>query len=108
MEALFERARTLCDSAPQVIVTETWDGRTLVLLHDPVESHAREDAFLDTLRENGGRVRKLVCMWQGGCLDVPSMYLRKGLMELTPENAACQVLLQGAQGLNVKKLQRLF
>lgn len=50
------------------------------------------------------RALAVLCMWKGGELDVPSMYFRKGLLDLNPENGEAWILLQGEDRILAKRL----
>lgn len=93
--------------ADQVVVLETAAGTHLILENHNVlmDDSADEAAFLTGLGKT--QVTRLVCMWQGQFLDVPSQHLREGLKKANPGNKEAQVLLRGERGLCSRALKDL-
>ena len=68
-------------------------------------AHPDEQAFIDDLREAGDtEIRYIVCLFQGGGLDIPSYFFRKKLLELNPANGEAKMLLNGAFRYIVKTI----
>lgn len=107
-KVLFEKAECLLKEAPsaqQVISVKTAKGNVYHFLNsDPMEP-VDEERFLSMLQEkNDVHVEKLVCVWQGGAVDLPHIRLRKCLLELCPENAETDILLMGEGHYVARKL----
>lgn len=50
-------------------------------------------------------IRKIVCIWEGGSVDLPAFLLRKKLCEVNPENKNAEILLTAAGGVaTVRKI----
>ena len=83
--------------ADQTIALRTLDGRTFVMENRYVRDadYSDEDTFLHSIAAQGVTVvTHLVCLWAEGCVDVPSMHFREGLLALSPENANTLLLLR--------------
>jgi len=66
-----------------------------------VGSTENEDKFIKMLLEKGdGELKHIVCMWNTGGVDVPSMHFRKLLLEASPKNADAKfvVLMEDGNG----------
>ena len=54
-------------------------------------------------------VRKIVCMWKSGAIDVPPLNFRKVLCDINPENEKTEILLNADHGYYViKTISELF
>ena len=82
--------------AAQVVAVETVGGgiRWFANSLDP----EAEDCFVQSLSAEHAAVALLVCIWSDGSLDLPSMHLRRRLLELDPENGHALMLLQSDSG----------
>ncbi len=112
-ERLYAEAERLLSTHPdaeQAVVLLTEQGGLRALAnHGITEGDTADEArFLSTLRSSGDAVTRLLVLWRGSYLDVPSMHFRQGLMDLSPTNGAALVLLRGEGHLNVRKLETLF
>ena len=78
--------------AAQVVAVKTVSGS----IHWFANSLApeAEDRFVQSLSAEHAAVALLVCIWSDGSLDLPSMHLRKRLLEADPENEHALMLLQ--------------
>ena len=74
--------------------------------HDIQSGNVKEELQMEqTLRKNNStEITELICMWQGGALDIPSRYLRKALVKMNQENGKTKVLLRTAVGYTGKTL----
>ena len=90
--------------ADQTIVVRTADGNIHILENHGILNgdHSAEDRFLRRLGDV--EVTHLVCLWQNGWPDLPSMHLRKGLLEINGNNRCAGILLQGENRYLVKQL----
>lgn len=97
--ALLKNAQCLVKSASegqQVILAETATSQVRGFVNRDVAKAEDEEAFLSVLREQGEtELRRLVCMWYDGALDVPSIRFRRSLLALCPKNKDAQLILQG-------------
>lgn len=103
-EKLFQQAKELLEAHPaaeQAVVARTAGGAVRCLANHGVTSGSTEDenAFVEALAESGDtRVLRMVCLWRTAhTLDVPSMNLRKALLELDPANRETELLLCGEE-----------
>ena len=54
-------------------------------------------------------VEKILCMWEGGFIDVPSHSFMKALCNLNDENKETQILLRGAENaFLIKKISNII
>ncbi|MDE6108546.1 MAG: hypothetical protein K2F83_07770 [Oscillospiraceae bacterium] len=112
LEKLYQQARELLEARPdaeQVIVALTAGKKLYCIANRAVTSGNTEDedAFVKTLRESGDtRLLSMACVWRTGlALDVPSMGLRKVLLELDPANRETELLLQAGDGYHVRTME---
>ena len=106
LENTLEEARSRAGTVPsqaQILAVVTERGPRYFEL-DYRDPEARgEDAVLAALEEDR-KVLAVLSVWKGGCLDIPSVYFRQGLLALAPENGEAYVLLQGEGRILTKKL----
>ncbi len=108
---LYEQMRQAADAAltnsaadrAQVLVTLTENGDLSVFSNDL--SPSSEDLFLSQQRQP---LTALLCVWSGGAIDVPSMHVRKGLLQANPKNADAVIYLLGEHGINTRLLRQTF
>lgn len=82
-------------SADQVIVVKAASGNTYSLTNPVLSGADAENGFVQMLSDRGdAEIKCLVCMWNSGELDVPSMNFRKKLLSACPKNADTLLLLQ--------------
>lgn len=108
-EELFQQAKGLIESEyspQQVIAVRTVKGHTYSFANNIMYGELREEKnFIDRLvQEDDTEIKCLVCMWNTQELDIPSQHLRKLLMEMNPLNQEMMLLLKGADGYILKKL----
>ena len=83
--------------ADQIIAVETTNGITHFFANNLGTGTLAEERFVQyLLDQNDASVKLLVCMWSNGCVDLPSMHLRKRLVEANSENERTLMLLQAA------------
>ena len=69
------------------------------------EENTAEFSFLNELKANHDtKIKKIVCMWGCGDIDLPSWKLRKMLCEVNLENQNAQMLLLGKPSYIVKNI----
>lgn len=108
-EELFLEAKGLIgseDSPQQVIAVQTVKGHTYSFANYITHGELTEEKnFIDRLvQEDDTEINCLVCMWNTQELDIPSQHLRKLLIEINPLNQEMMLLLKGADGYILKKL----
>lgn len=94
----------------QIVAVQTVTGDRLFLDNFSILSGsvADEDAFVSKLvSQNDTYLAYIVCMWSNGTMDVPSQHLRRLFLAMDAGNADAEVLLNGANCLNMKKLNLL-
>lgn len=102
-ELLLQKAREIHEShkdegarQPQAIVFECVDGSICSYYHDYHDySTEKEEPLLSLLERDRPLVKRMVVLWKGDGLDVPSYALRERLLEIHPENGNAFMLLQG-------------
>ncbi len=88
---------------PQAIVFTTQNSYTYIsVVETPQEICSR------LVSEDDTRILKILVMWKNGEIDVPSYELRKAIVELNNENMDAHILLQGEDGLLIKKLSEMM
>lgn len=55
-------------------------------------------------RDKNTKIYKMITMWKDGSIDLPSINLRKALIELNEDNNNTDIMLQGKEGCLIKKL----
>lgn len=108
-EELFQQAKGLIeagDSPQQVIAVRTVKGHTYSFANNIMPGELTEEKnFIDRLvQEDDTEISCLVCMFDSQELDIPSQHLRNLLMEINPLNQEMMLLLKGADGYILKKL----
>ena len=85
--------------ASQVSVICTDKNNTYIAKNDI------DGSICDQLISNDDtRIVKLLTIWKNGQVDLPSLAFRKAILEMNSENKDTNILLQGKEGLIVKKL----
>lgn len=85
--------------APLVYVLETAGGKICRIVNDDFT------ASLEELKQTEDTaVTKILAVWKGGAVDVPSYAFRKALLELDAANAQAKVLVATGNGYAVKSL----
>ncbi len=93
-------------SADQVIVVKTAKGSMNCLANHVLDGvYDEEDGFVQMLSARGdAQIKYLVCMWNSGEVDVPSMNFRKKLLSACPQNGETLILLQSDREKVARKL----
>ncbi len=83
---------------------------TRAFCSDSVEALVEQNcALLSQLKsEEQTQIKKVVFMWAGGSVDVPSFQFRKEMCTLDPENNKTEILLRALHGYVIKKVSDLF
>ena len=111
---MHEEARVLLAASPSaqqaVLVLTAKGGHYHCLSRDIMSGDTTEEiALVRAMAENQDtQVKCLVCMWDTGCVDVPSRHLRDLLLRLHPENQEAYILLSGGDTLLIKPLKALL
>lgn len=85
---------------PQVTLVYTANGNLYTTVND-----IRGEIAATLRSEQDTLVLRLVTLWQDGTLDVPSWNFRKALLDLNPQNAGAEILLQGQDAPHVKRIK---
>lgn len=89
------------ENALQILVIE---GKTGDISSFPNDlSQAVEEHFLAGKPE---AITAVLCIWKNGQIDVPSMRVRRGLLEADARNADALVYLQGEDGIVTRSLAK--
>lgn len=111
-KALFKAAENLLNNdtkAQQVLVFRAGNIIYAFADHDIQSGNVKEELQMEqALRKNNcTEITELICMWQGGTLDIPSRFLRNALIKMNPENKKTKVLLVTFGGYIVKMLEEI-
>ena len=112
LERLQKTASILLQSAAQspytqglVLVSVTQKEYSVVIKDVLSEEHAEEKALLEELKANHDTTLDYVlCMWQVGCIDIPSWTFRKMLCALDPKNADALLFVMTGNGVSAVRL----
>lgn len=112
LERLQKTASILLQSAAQspytqglVLVSVTQKEYSVVIKDVLSEEHAEEKALLEELKANHDTTLDYVlCMWQDGCIDIPSWTFRKMLCALDPKNADALLFVMTGNGVSAVRL----
>ena len=89
-----------------VLLTEAGGEYGKVVVNALSEDKAEEKALLERLSEAKDTVvTRVLCMWQDGGIDLPSMKFRKLLCELDPKNSESGIFVITADGFSVIKTE---
>ncbi len=85
--------------APQVTVLLTNNGNIYISVNDV------EGTICEELKSNNNtKVVKMLTMWKDGTIDLPSVKLRKALVNIDEYNNNTDIILQGKDSYLTKKL----
>lgn len=96
-----------CGQYTQAVAVQTDDGKNRCTVIPDVLSpdHKAEQAFLAAIRADGCTcIRKLVCVWPAGGVDLPSYDFRRRILALDPHNGDTKILVRGTLGYFSKNL----
>lgn len=111
-EGLMRKAESLLRTVEklphmQAIVLETDEGNEYgAVIADALSAEcADERALVVRLAEaKDVTVKRLLCLWADGGVDLPSMAFRRMLCELSAENGNAVILLKAENGYTVKQM----
>ena len=92
MNAADEILKDIHTSGRQVLVTKTEQGKTSAFINDL--SSTEEERFLSAQKEP---IIALLCVWANRQIDLPSIRIRKGLVEIDSKNADAVIFVQGEE-----------
>ena len=112
LERLQKAASIMLKSAEQgqytqglILISSTEKEYSAVIKDVLSEEHAEEKALLEELKANHDTtIDYILCMWQDGCIDIPSWAFRKMLCSLDPKNADARLFVTTKNGVSVIKL----
>ena len=83
------------------LVAEQGDPQAFIVSADTVGEFAAQQCAL--LSNDMPPVKKIVCMWKSGAIDVPSGAFLKRLCEIHAQNSGTEILLKGqGDSYNIK------
>ena len=91
----------------QAIVLRSSKGNEygIVVRNALSEEKSDEQALLQKIQDaRDSAICFVLCMWQGGCIDIPSCDFRKALLKLNEENAEAMLFVMTAGGVSEMKL----
>ncbi|MBQ8387586.1 MAG: helix-turn-helix transcriptional regulator [Clostridia bacterium] len=110
-EPLLSLARKKCPDKKDgsAVIAKSCGGNYYSFVYDNISDASEADGFLKTLvgqleSPQDTKIEKLVCMWHGGAVDLPSFALRDMLCRLNPDNLDADILVLTRRGLSTKKL----
>ena len=92
MNAADDMLKTIHADGKQVLVVKTEQGKILSFVNDL--SSAEEEQFLSIQKEP---IVALLCVWANRQIDLPSIRIRKGLVEIDSRNADAVIYVQGEE-----------
>lgn len=113
VERLFTEAEQLLKTektAQQIIVVQTSKFNVYHCANRDIVSGdtTDEDCFVKMLYEKSDiEIKYIICIWNDCTIDIPSMHLRRSLIDLSPKNLNTLVLLQGEGAIIAKKIGTL-
>ena len=93
----------------QCLVLKTEQGEKLYSFNCSSVKELIEQSCEAIINEKINVVTKIVCMWSGKHIDVPSHKFMKTLCNLNDENKETQILLRGAENTyHIKKISNII
>ena len=88
-----------------ILVSSTEKEYSAVIKNVLSEEHPEEKALLEELKANHDTtIDYILCMWQDGCIDIPSWAFRKMLCSLDPKNADALLFVMTGNGVSAVRL----
>ena len=88
-----------------VLFSATGNEYSTIVKNALSEEKAAERALLEALREaEDTAIRYVLCMWQDGCIDIPSFTFRDMLCKQDPLNSDAIVFVMTAHGVSGIKM----
>lgn len=110
-ETLLRRAKEIAATLSkdeQVVVIRTTRG-DVDAITQTFDAAITPDSAIKALvrikRQYGASIEKLVCVFHGGHLDLPSMAFREALVEVDPAHYSAEMLLNGLRGYIAKTVE---
>lgn len=89
-----------------VLLSEAGGEYAKVIVNALSENKSEEKELLERLSQAKDTVvTRVLCMWQDGGIDLPSMAFRKLLCELDPKNGESGIFVSTADGFSVIKTE---
>ena len=95
----------------QAIALHTSSGKNYcaVIFNATSKDKIEEKALLELMKNDGStRVESVLCMWQDGCIDVPSFAFRKMLCDADGQNSDATVFVMTKDGPAAVKLESIM
>lgn len=108
-EILVGEAKSLLHAhldAQQVVVVRTTKNRIRSYVYHSMSEIIEEDnAFVrELIEKDDAEIKHIVCMWDQYAIDLPSIQLRKRLLEVSPVNGMAEMILQGEYDFSVRTI----
>ena len=110
-EMLVNRAKKEADklSDGNVVVMLTTKGTVISIAFSSVSSSIQAENTLkfliDKKKDGESKIARMICMWHGGGIDLPSYAFREALVDIDSQNLSAQILLNGLGGYVVKTVK---
>ena len=104
-KALFGREKK---EFAQAIVFHTAKGNLFAQFIENAVSEDKKDEnnLLEKLsEEKDAEIDYILCLWQGGEMDIPSYDFRKMILNLDPVNSNAEIFVMTGNGVSVRKLE---
>lgn len=88
----------------QIIALEPVGSDDVMLFLNDIATSEGEKEAIFALTSAKFTVRRMLCLWIEGGIDLPSYAFRKLLLESEPANGGTDILLLGTNGLNTRTL----
>lgn len=112
-EALIEGGGFKGNGCANAIVIMTAKGNTFGAVTEDGRMEdgycACADKVLEQLTDSRDtEVKMIVCLWDGGPLDISSYYFRKKLCDLNENNKNAEMLLEGENEYHIRTVEQTF
>ena len=92
-----------------VVVMLTTKGTVISIAFSSVSSSIQAENTLkfliDKKKDGESKIARMICMWHGGGIDLPSYAFREALVDIDSQNLSAQILLNGLGGYVVKTVK---
>lgn len=110
-EMLVNRAKKEAEklSDGNVVVMFTTKGTVISVAFSSISSSIQAENTLkfliDKKKDGESQIKRMVCMWPKGGIDLPSYAFREALVDIDSKNLSAQILLNGLGGYVVKTVK---
>lgn len=110
-EMLLNRAKKEAEklSDGNVVVMLTAKGTVISVsfqnVHSAIEAENAMKLLIEKKKDGESQIKRMVCMWHEGGIDLPSYAFREALVDIDSKNLSAQILLNGLGGYVVKTVK---